>query len=152
MYAPLAGCLVQAEAGCESFGVGGGEEVGGVWTACAYMCGVCVASVRRLCGVWAASVRRPDWGCGAEWTPCESWCGWRLCGVQIWDVRRNGRHVLEWAASRFEMWGGMDARRKLKWRPDLGCEADWTPCAGVSGVQIRDVERNGRHVLEWAAS
>ena len=28
MYAYLAGCLVQAEVGCESFGVGGGEEVG----------------------------------------------------------------------------------------------------------------------------
>lgn len=28
MYAHLAGCLVQAEAGCESFGVGGGEGVG----------------------------------------------------------------------------------------------------------------------------
>ena len=97
MYAHLAGCLVQAEAGCESFGVGGGEEVGGVWTACAYMCGVC-------------------------------------------------------AASRFGILRGMDARRKLKWRPDLGCEADWTPCAGVSGVQIWDVRLIGRHVLMWAAS
>lgn len=27
----------------------------------------------------------------------------RLCGVQIWDVRRNGRHVLEWVASRLWM-------------------------------------------------
>lgn len=34
---------------------------------------------------------------------------WRLCGVQIGDVRRNGRHVLDWAASRLWMWGGMDA-------------------------------------------
>lgn len=40
MYAHLAGCLVQAEVGCESFGVGGGEEVGGVWTAYAYAGGV----------------------------------------------------------------------------------------------------------------
>lgn len=47
MNVPLAGCLVQAEAGGESVGVGGGEGVGGVWTACAYMCGVCAASVRR---------------------------------------------------------------------------------------------------------
>lgn len=61
MYAHLAGCLVQAEAGCESFGVGGCEGVGGVWTACA-----------DEGGVWAASVRRPDWGCGAEWTPGEN--------------------------------------------------------------------------------
>lgn len=52
MYAHLAGCLVQAEAGCESFGVGGCEGVGGVWTACADVCGVC-----------AASGRRPDLGC-----------------------------------------------------------------------------------------
>lgn len=52
MYAHLAGCLVQAEVGCESVGVG---------------------------------------------------------GVQIGDVGRNGRHVLEWAASRSGMWGVMDA-------------------------------------------
>ena len=37
------------------------------------------------------------------------------------------------------------------WRPDLGCEAEWTLCAGVGGVQIGDVGRNGRHVLMWAA-
>lgn len=73
MYAPLAGCLVQAWVGSESFGVSGGEGGGGVWTACAYMCDVCAASVRRL------------------------------CGVQIWGVRRNGRHVLMRAASRLEM-------------------------------------------------
>lgn len=79
MYAHLAGCLVQAEAGCESFGVGGCEGVGGVWTACADVCGVCAASVRRL------------------------------GGVQIWDVERNGRHVMEWAASRLWMLRGMDA-------------------------------------------
>ena len=33
----------------------------------------------------------------------------RLCGVQIGDVRRNGRHVLDWAASRFGIEGEMDA-------------------------------------------
>ena len=79
MYAHLAGCLVQAEVGCESVGVGGGGEGGGVWTACAYMCGVCAASVRRL------------------------------CGVQIGDVGRNGRHVRVGVASRLWMLGGMDA-------------------------------------------
>ena len=52
MYAPLAGCLVQAEAGCESFGVSGGEEGGG--TSGRHV-KVGVASVRRLGGVWAAS-------------------------------------------------------------------------------------------------
>ena len=61
MYAHLAGCLVQAEAGCESFGVGGCEGVGGVWTACADVCGVRAASVRRLGGVRAAS-RLGMWG------------------------------------------------------------------------------------------
>ena len=106
MYAHLAGCLVQAEAGCESFGVGGCEGVGGVWTACADVCGVRAASGRRL------------------------------GGVQIWDVRRNGRHVLEWAASRFEMWGGMDAMCWSERRPDLRCGAEWTPRASEGGVQI----------------
>ena len=51
IYAPLAGCLVQDEVVCESFGVSGGGE-GDVWTACADAGGVC-----------AASVRRPDLGC-----------------------------------------------------------------------------------------
>ena len=37
-------------------------------------------------------------------------------------------------------------------RPDCGCRAEWTPCAGVGGVQIWDVERNGRHELVRAAS
>ena len=60
MYAYLACCLVQAEVGCESFGVSGGE--GGVWTACA-----------------------------------------RVSGVQIWDVDRNGRHVRVGVASRLGM-------------------------------------------------
>lgn len=53
-----------------------------------------VASGRHVL-ICVTSVRRPDWRCEAEWTPCESWSG-----VQIGDVRRNGRHVLEWAASR----------------------------------------------------
>ena len=53
-----------------------------------------------------------------------------------------------WAASRFEMWGGMDAMSWSGRRPDCGCGAEWTPCADVGGVQIEDVGRNGRHVLE----
>jgi hypothetical protein len=48
MYAPLAGCLVQAEAGCESFGVGGGEGGRGM-------------SGRHVL-MLVASVRRPDLG------------------------------------------------------------------------------------------
>ena len=82
---------MQAEAGCESFGVGGCEGVGGVWTACADVCGVCAASVRRL------------------------------GGVQIWDVERNGRHELMWVASRLRMCGGMDAMCWSGRRPELGC-------------------------------
>ena len=66
---PLAGCLVQAWVGSESFGVSGGEGGGGVCAVCAYMCDVC-----------AASVRRPDWRCEAEWTPCAD-----EGGVQIVD-------------------------------------------------------------------
>ena len=48
--------------------------------------------------------RRPDLRCGAEWTPCA-----RVGGVQIWDVRLNGRHVRVGVASRLEICGGMDA-------------------------------------------
>ena len=47
-------------------------------------------------------------------------------------------------ASRFEMWGGMDAMCWCGRRPDWGCEVEWTPCADVGGVQSGDVERNGR--------
>ena len=32
-----------------------------------------------------------------------------------------------WAASRFGMEGEMDAMSWSVWRPDLGCEAEWTP-------------------------
>ena len=38
------------------------------------------------------------------------------------------------------------------WRPDCGWREKWTPCAGVNGVQIGDVERNGRHVRVGVAS
>ena len=54
--------------------------------------------------VEVASGRRPDWRCEAEWTPCAD-----EGGVQIVDMGRNGRHVLEWAASRLEIEGEMDA-------------------------------------------
>ena len=99
------------------------------------------ASVRHLCGVQIVdeggmdvmswSVWRPELGCEAEWTPLT---GWR--GVQIVDVGWNGRHVLVRTTSRLWMWGGMDASVVMRRRPDLGCEAEWTPCAGAGGVQI----------------
>ena len=56
------------------------------------------------------------------------------------------------AASRLGMLRGMDAMCWSERRPDLGCGAEWTPCADVGGVQIGNVGRNGRHVLMWAAS
>ena len=104
------------------------------------------------------SGRRPDLGCGAEWTPCAS-----DGGVQIVDVERNGRHVVECAASRLLMWGGMDAMCWSGRRPELGCEAEWTPCAcmcGVCaasvqrlcGVQIWDIVRIGRQEKTEVAS
>ena len=85
------------------------------------------------------------WRCGMEWTPCAG-----VCGVQIGDVGRNGRHVLERVAygvqigdvrrngrqcdavvaSRLEMWDGMDA---MCWSVRHMC-----------GVQIGDGGRNGR--------
>ena len=46
----------------------------------------------------------------------------------------------------------MDAMCWSERRPDLGCWAEWTPCAGVGGVQNWDVERNGRHVRVGVAS
>ena len=60
--------------------------------------------------------------------------------------------MLMWAASRFEMLGGMDAMSWSERRPELGWRAEWTPCESWYGVQIWDVRRNGRHVLEWVAS
>ena len=76
---------------------------------------------------------RPDLRCGAEWTPCVD-----VGGVQIGDVRWNGRHVLMWAASRAGMLRGMDASVVMRSRSDLRCEAEWTPCADEGGVQIVD--------------
>ena len=61
-----------------------------------------------------------------------------LCGVQIVDVRWNGRHVRVGVASRLGMCGGMDAMSWSVWRPDWGCEAEWTPCESWWGVQIVD--------------
>ena len=86
-------------------------------------------------------------GCEVKWTPCVS-----EGGVQIRDVGRNGRHVRVGVASRLWMLRGMDASVVMRRRPDCGCGEEWTPCAGVGGVQIVDEGRNGRHVLEWAAS
>ena len=62
-----------------------------------------------------------------------------MCGVQIVDVGRNGRHVRVGVASRFEMWGGMDAMCWSERRPDCGWREKWTPCASDGGVQIGDV-------------
>ena len=70
-------------------------------------------------------------GCGAEWTPCAD-----VGGVQIGDVERNGRHVLEWVASRFEMCGRMDAMCWSGRRPDRRFAEEWTPRDDVGGVQI----------------
>ena len=134
------------------------------WTPCADVGGVQIVDVGRngrhvrvgvasrfeICGGMDAmswSGRRPDCGCREEWTSCAD-----VGGVQIGDVERNGRHVLDWAASRFEMWGGMDAMCWSGRRPDLGCEVEWTPCVSDGGVQIVDVGQNGRHVLMRAAS
>ena len=55
-------------------------------------------------------------------------------------------------ASRLWIEGGMDASVVMRRRPDLRCEEEWTPCAGVGGVQIGDVRRNGRHVRVGVAS
>ncbi len=75
-----------------------------------------------------------------------------LCGVQIVDVRWNGRHVRVGVASRLLICGGMDAICWSGRRPDLRFAVEWTPCADEGGVQIGDVRRNGRHVLMRAAS
>ena len=47
-------------------------------------------------------------------------------------------------ASRFELYGGLDASGRLAWRPDWGCRADWTPMGGWRGVQIGNLGRIGR--------
>jgi len=82
--------------------------------------------------------------------------GWR--GVQIGDVWRNGRLLGVGAASRFGLYGGLDATYGLGRRPDLGVQggmdacwvlarrpdwesrADWTPVGGWRGVQIAFIE------------
>ena len=48
------------------------------------------------------------------------------------------------AASRLELYGGLDASGRLAWRPDLRCRADWTPVGGWRGVQIGNLGRIGR--------
>ena len=91
--------------------------------------------------------RRPDWGCMADWTPVGCWRG-----VQIVDLGRIGRHLRVGAASRLEMYGGLDATYRLGRRPDLGYMADWTPLTGWGGVQIWVVERIGRLLDAGVAS
>ena len=82
---------------------------------------------------------RPDLGCMAEWTPLTGWGG-----VQIVDLGQIGRHLPAGAASRFGLYGGLDACWVLAWRPDWGCMADWTPVGGWRGVQIGNLGRIGR--------
>ena len=48
----------------------------------------------------------------------------------------GGRHLRAGAASRFGLYGEMDATYGLGRRPDLSCMADWTPVGGWRGVQI----------------
>ena len=77
---------------------------------------------------------RPDLGSRADWTPVG---GWR--GVQIVDLGQIGRHLRAGAASRFGLYGELDACWVSAQRPDLGCMADWTPVGGWRGVQIGGV-------------
>ena len=57
--------------------------------------------------------RRPDQGWSADWTPFGCWRG-----VQIAVVGRNGRQLGVGVASRFGLYGGMDATYGLGRRPD----------------------------------
>ena len=90
---------------------------------------------------------RPDLGYMAEWTPLTGWGG-----VQIGDVWWNGRHLRVGAASRFGLYGGLDASYGLARRPDWESRADWTPVTGLGGVQIVDLGQIGRHLRAGAAS
>ncbi len=116
--------------------------------------------VADLDACWV-SARRPDWRCMTDWTP--AWRpDWRCMvewtpltgrgGVQIGNLGRIGRQLRAGAASRFGLYGGLDACWGLWWRPDLGYMADWTPLTGWGGVQIGDVWWNGRHLRVGAAS
>ena len=73
--------------------------------------------------------------------------GWR--GVQIGDVWRIGRHLRAGAASRLEMYGGMDATYGLGRRPDWRCMADWTPVGGWRGFRFE--VQGGMDANGWLA-
>ena len=90
---------------------------------------------------------RPDSWWLLIWTPV----GCRR-GVQIWVVWRIGRLLGIGAASRFGLYGGLDASGWLALRPDLRCRADWTPLTGWGGVQIGNLGRIGRQWAVGAAS
>ena len=94
--------------------------------------------VADLDACWVLA-RRPDSWWLLIWTPV----GCRR-GVQIGVVRRIGRHLRVGAASRFGLYGGLDACWVLARRPDWRCMADWTPVGGWRGVQIGVVWRIGR--------
>ena len=79
--------------------------------------------------------RRPDSWWLLIWTPV----GCRR-GVQIGVVWRIGRHLRAGAASRFELYGGLDASYGLGWRPDSWWLLIWTPVGCRRGVQIGDLE------------
>ena len=68
--------------------------------------------VADLDACWVLA-RRPDWRCRADWTPVVCWRG-----VQIGGVWLNGRLLRVGAASKLEMYGGMDATYGLARRPD----------------------------------
>ena len=104
--------------------------------------GVGVASRLGLYGGLDATYglgRRPDLRCRAEWTPVG---GWR--GVQIGGVGRIGRQWVVGVASRFEIYGEMDATYRLGRRPDSWWLLIWTPVGCRRGVQIGVIGRIGR--------
>ena len=64
-------------------------------------------------------------------TPLTGWGG-----VQVGDVWLNGRQWVVGAASRFGLYGGMDASGRLARRPDCVYRVIWTPVVNNRGVQI----------------
>ena len=118
----------------------------------------------RLDASWVLA-RRQDWESRADWTPVGCWRGvqiwviWRIgrkwvvgVAVQIVDLGRNGRHLRVGAASRFGLYGGLDASDGLGRRPDWESRADWTPVGCRRSVQIWVVWRIGCQLRAGAAS
>ncbi len=66
-------------------------------------------------------------------TPLTGWGG-----VQIWVVWRIGRQSVVGVASRFGLYGGLDASYGLGRRPDSWWLLVWTPVVRRRGVQCRD--------------